>query len=188
MGDEHPLEEAFQLSAHEILNVIQSRNRCLIAVRGAVAEEHLCRELARLEAKGIIQDFTVKDKDGQPDFTVYYGGQSFEVECKNVEKEKRNKLDITIDFKRTRNPTGSRNPSVGAEGRFYKPEEFDVLGACLWNRTREWRFAFVATKDLPRHADYPDRLWDKVTVPLNNGVLSEPWSFDPIDILSHLKK
>lgn len=188
MAEKHPLEQAFELSAYEILDVILNRNRCLIAVRGAIAEEHLKRKLQFLKAEGQIEDFEEYDKDGQPDFVIFLIEQRFRLECKNVEKQKGHKEEITIDFQRTRAPTGARNPNVGREGRYYKPEEFEVLAACLWNRTGKWTYVFVATKDLPRHSEFPDRLSNRVTVPLHADSLSEPWSHSLVDVLKHLIK
>lgn len=176
----HEIEVAFGLSAQEVLEIILNRNRCLIAVRGAVAEEHLRRQLQQLRATNAIDDSEVIDQDGQPDFKVFYRGRSFLIECKNVEKEKKTKKDVTVDFQRTRN----QKNDPGA--RFYKPEEFDVLAACLWNRTRQWKFAYVSTRDLPRHPKYPDRQSNRVTIPILNGSLSGAWRFSLTDILDRI--
>jgi hypothetical protein len=74
---------------------------------------------------------------------------------------------ITVDFQRTRAPIG--HPGL----RYYAPDEFHVLAVCLWNRTQQWGFVFVATRDLPRHATYRDRLASKVTVGEPPGIWTD---------------
>lgn len=154
----HELEREFGLPAREILDVINRRNRCKIAVRGAIAEAHLIQMLRRLRDAGTIDGFEDFDIDGHPDCRVAIGGQSFMVECKNVEKETRPGSPVTIDFWRTRAPIGR------AWERYYSPDEFQVVAACLWNRTGTWEFLFAATADLPRHSEYQDRIYNRVTV------------------------
>src|SRR4051794_25979908 len=164
----HELEAEFGLPAHEILDTINGRNRCKIAVRGAVAERHLIRLLDHLKQRGQIDGYEDFDVDGQPDIRVDVGGRSYFIECKNVEKEKPRKRgpspSITVDFQRTRAPIG--HPEL----RYYAPDEFHVLAACLWNRTQQWQFLFAATRDLPRQPKYLDRLSPKVVVGEPAGV------------------
>jgi hypothetical protein len=87
----HVLEREFNLPANEILDIINRRNRCKIAVRGAIAEAFLIRYLRALRAARTIDDFEDFDKDGYPDCRVDIDGRSFFVECKNVEKLKETK-------------------------------------------------------------------------------------------------
>ena len=176
----HALEHEFGLPAWEILDTINRRNRCKIAVRGAIAEAHLIRHLRRLEEAGYIQGFEDFDRDAYPDCRVDYDGRSFFVECKNVQKQKRQRGEtepVTIDFKRTRNPMA--NP----EARYYGPEEFEIVAACLWNRTRQWVFRFAVTADLPRHPQYPDRILDIVTVDVAESPI---WTANLAILLSRL--
>jgi hypothetical protein len=145
----HELEREFGLNAVEILDVINNRNRCKIAVRGAIAEAHLLRHLRELESAAVIERFEDYDIDGFPDCRAYYRGRSFLIECKNVEKPKPRKRapesdPVTIDFQRTRNPIDK------PWERFYLPDEFQIVAACLWNRTGIWNSRFAATADLPR--------------------------------------
>ena len=120
------------------------RNRTLISVRGAIAEVHLRRVLIRLKEEGIISEYEEFDRDGHRDFAVVYQANRFLIECKNAEKEKPRKTPgaspITVDFQRT------RNQQRGPQYRFYAPDEFHVLAACLWNRTGRWEFVYIATK------------------------------------------
>ncbi len=178
----HELESQFGLSARDILDVIRQHNRCLISVRGAIAEEHLRRILERLQQRKVIETFAQIDRDGYPDFEVRYSGQTFLIECKNVEKAKRRSPSerITVDFQRT------RNQRLGLERRFYKPDEFHVLAACLWNRTGRWSFVYAPTGRLPRHPRYGDRLYNRVVVPLADDHLDAPWSESLTDVLDEL--
>jgi hypothetical protein len=63
----HSLEASFDLSAREILDIIQTRMRLEVAVKGGVAEHHLER---LLRADSWIADVERLDQDAQPDFRV----------------------------------------------------------------------------------------------------------------------
>lgn len=175
----HDLEREFGLPSREILDIINRRNRCKIAVRGAIAEAHLIVHLRRLVESGAIDGFEDFDLDGMPDCRVDFGGRSFLVECKNVEKlgeTKRPRKEVppvTIDFWRTRAPVGK------AWERYYSPDEFQVLAACLWNRTGAWEFRFAATAELPRHPSYEDRILNRVVVDVAPSVPGEPPLWTP---------
>lgn len=130
----------------------------------------------------MIEGFDQMDRDGYPDFEVRYGDQTFLVECKNVEKPKTQSPSerITVDFQRT------RNQRLGPERRFYRPDEFHILAACLWNRTGHWAFVYIATRNLPQHPRYSDRIYNRVVVPLTADGLDHPWSESLTDILDQL--
>lgn len=181
MPNKHNLERLFKLSANNILTVVEKNNRCLMAVKGAVAQEHLERYLARLKKSGVIKDFCAIDKDGEPDFWVIYRGKKFLIECKNVQKTLR-RGEITVDFMRTRYAK-----SVGPEGRFYKPSEFHVLAACLHNQTGKWKFRFIATKRLGRHSEYRGRLDNKVSLGKSKRYFKW-WAEDLTVVLEWLRK
>lgn len=177
----HQLETEFWLPAYDILDIINRRNRCKIAVRGAIAEAHLLRHLRELTNKGLISGFEDFDRDGYPDCRVDINGQSFLVECKNVQKprwkEGRGPEPIAIDFQRTRNPIDKKWE------RYYLPSEFQIVAACLWNRTSEWAFRFASTQRLARHADYPDRL---ATVQIVEPDPDQVWTVDLPQLLHSL--
>lgn len=158
MPRKHRLEKMFSLSAKSILDVVQKNNRCLVAVKGAVAQEHLSRNLKRLKARDVLRDFASIDRDGQPDFWVQYRGRRYLVECKNVQKTKR-RGEMTVDFMRTRYAR-TKKPAT----RFYDPKEFHVLAACLYNQTGKWQFEFIPTNYLHRHPRYRSRLDSRVSL------------------------
>ena len=43
-------------------------------------------------------------------------------------------------------------------GRFYRPEQFDVVAACLYPVTGRWEFRYRRTAAMERHPTHPDRL------------------------------
>jgi hypothetical protein len=146
----HDLEEQFDMSSTEILEMISKRNRLTVAVRGGVAEHHLARILAGERGVSSVSSL---DKDGQHDFDVTMtDGRAVRVECKNCSPERYANGDIKVEVQKTRATQGE------PAGRFYRPEQFDVLAACLYGPTREWRFAYRATHLMERHAQHPDRL------------------------------
>lgn len=156
----HELEQAFQMPASKILDVVLKNNRCLMNLKGAIAQEHLARHLRKLKERGSIKDFKQIDIDGQPDFVVQYRRRSYKMECKNVQKEPKGKnKSITIDFWNTR-----YQKTQGPISRFYHESEFEILAACLFNRTKEWKFVFIRTSVLPRHPDDPQRFSNRVSL------------------------
>ncbi len=158
MAKKHDLERLFALSATEILTVVQRNNRLLMAVKAGVAQEHLSRYLKQLVKENRIEDFGSIDEDGKPDFWVIFNGRKYLLECKNVQKTLR-KGEMTVDFMRTRYAK-----TVGPEGRFYKPSEFHILAACVFNQERRWDFRFIPTRRLGRSSNYNGRLDNKVSL------------------------
>jgi hypothetical protein len=52
----------------------------------------------------------------------------------------------------------TRSQKNDPAGRFYRPEQFDVVAACLYSVTGKWEFRFKTTSSMDRHADWPGRL------------------------------
>lgn len=65
------------MNAVEILDMVLSNNRLHIAVKGAVAQEHLRKYLENLHDYGVLEDIEKIDKDGQPDFRIVFEGRSY---------------------------------------------------------------------------------------------------------------
>lgn len=146
----HSLEASFDLSAHDILDIIHTRMRLEVAVKGGVAEHHLER---RLRHDPAVVDVRPLDQDAQPDFDVLLrGGRRVLVECKNVSPERYANGDFKVEVQKTR---ATRDDPAG---RLYRPEQFDVVAACLYSPTRQWDFRYMATNRLARHAKHADRL------------------------------
>jgi len=149
-GATHILEKQFGLSPNEILEIISTRSRLVVAVRGGVAEHHLERQLRDNAA---IADVGRRDRDGEPDFDITLRtGKSLVIECKNASPDRYANGDFKVEVQKTRASKG--DPA----SRYYKVTEFDVVAACLFSATGAWEFRFARTADLPRHPSYPDRL------------------------------
>lgn len=149
-GTLHNLESSFDLSAHDILDIIHSRMRLEVAVKGGVAEHHLERRLA---ADPMVAHARSLDQDAQPDFDVeLVSGRRVLVECKNASPEQYANGDFKVEVQKTR---ATRDDPAG---RLYRPEQFDVVAACLYSATRAWEFRYKRSALLERHAKHPDRL------------------------------
>lgn len=146
----HALEEEFDLSSTEILEIIATRNRLTVAVRGGVAEHHLERALA---ADPAVADLRRLDEDGMPDFHVRMAdGRELLVECKNASPRPYADGTLKVEVQKTRASKG--DPA----SRLYRTDQFDVIAACLYSPTGEWSFRFQATDRLVRDSTFPERL------------------------------
>jgi hypothetical protein len=145
----HALEQQFELSAAEILEIISSRNRLSVAVRGGVAERHL--ELA-LEADQRVRSVRSIDEDGKPDFEIAVGRRKRMIECKNVSPKPYANGDFKVEVQKTRATQGD------PYGRLYRFGQFDIVAACLWSATGAWEFLFRRAADLQPHPKEPTRI------------------------------
>ena len=143
----HPLEERWNTTASDILSAIERGFRSQVDVKGKLAELYLYRRLLQLQDEDKIQGLVWQDKDGKPDFLLAYRGRQLSVECKNVRSSQKTKETPKprVELQKTRN---SKQP--GEPTRGYKADEFDVLGACLFNYTGKWDYVFIATRHLAR--------------------------------------
>jgi hypothetical protein len=144
---QHVLEREFHLSAAEILDLIHARMRLSVAVRGGVAEHHL-----GLFLRGVpgVASATPMDQDGPPDYIVdLQAGGSLSVECKNVSPSPYANGTTKVEVQKTRASKGDRT------SRLYKPQDFDILAACLYPRTGRWEFRFIRSRYLVPHAEHP---------------------------------
>jgi hypothetical protein len=146
----HNLETTFDLSAHEILDIIHNRMRLEVAVKGGVAEHHLEK---LLRSDPTLANIRRLDQDAQPDFQFRLpGGTTVLIECKNASPEPFANGDLKVEVQKTR---ATRDDPAG---RLYRPEQFDIVAACLYSPTRRWEFKFIHTSRLARHAVHTDRL------------------------------
>lgn len=165
----HNLSEEFQLSHGEILDLIQSAPRLKMAVRGWVAETHLHRQLAALPE---IRECQRIEEDGKPDFTLrFQESRPITLECKNVLRKLRTDGIPRVDFQKTR--SSKADPC----SRYYRPEEFDVVAACLHPCTEHWEFTFALARELDPHPRCEGRL-------SNNVCINGRWSRDPLAVLA----
>lgn len=149
-GARHVLEHIFHLTSQELLEIIATRKRLAVAVRGGVAEHHLIGALAE---SADVRSVMPLDADGPPDAeVVLHDGGTIRVECKNGEEARYANGDGRVEVQKTRSSKG--DPA----SRYYEPGQFDVLAVCLWPPHGSPRFVYRATADLARHPDFPERL------------------------------
>lgn len=151
----HPMELALGLSSKQILDLIGQSFRLLVAVRGSVAEQHLLEQLGTTRG---IADVRRLDEDGQPDFIVSYRARDFRVECKNVLRRLSADRIPRVDFQKTR--AAKNNPC----SRYYSPEQFEVMAACLHPVSEKWEYQFATVASLPKHPHCVGRVSSRVIV------------------------
>ncbi len=116
--------------------------RAKAALRGAAAEDHLVTHLGQVPS---VTAFEKIDEDGRPDFWVEYKRRRpVHIECKNVLRRTRASGAAVVDFQRTR--ASKRDPC----SRYYHPDEFEVLAACLHPVTKSWEYRFRSTATMDR--------------------------------------
>jgi len=208
---DHPLEEKFNASAWDILSAIERGFRAQVDVKGKLAEYFLFQQLERLKQSGVLETVDWQDKDGQPDFLLGVRGRVLRVECKNVrsvvepaQPRRRRSRAIFVDLDA---PPGSpldlgaapqrpyveeyrvelqktRNSKDGTPTRGYRATEFELLAACLFNRTGRWEYLFIANGHLARRQDNPEFLVIMQPVPMR---AEGPWRSDIVDAIHDVR-
>lgn len=154
--DLHRLALELKLSESEILDLIQSAPRLKMAVRGWVAEEHLYKALSAVPSITACERI---EEEGQPDIRLRLGtSRHLTIECKNVCRKTYADGTPKVDFQRT------RAAKDNACSRYYQPDEFDLVAACLHAKTEEWEFTYVLPQDLKPHRKCDGRLDNNVRV------------------------
>ncbi|MGO9061423.1 MAG: hypothetical protein ACLQU2_29205 [Candidatus Binataceae bacterium] len=165
MTSSHPLEKKFNAPVADILEAIEHGFRAQVDVRGKLAELYLYRHLERLRAEGQIVSLQWHDADGEPDFEIVMrDGRKLRVECKNLRSDKAFSAErgCKVEIQKTRGGLDKE----GRKTRGYLADYFDVLAACTFNQTGEWRFRFIAAHRLARRDDDPRVLKVMQQVPL----------------------
>lgn len=146
----HQLERDYELPAPEILEIIAERARLAMAVRGGVAEHHAGRAL---RAERAVAAAEVGRREGPPDFWVTMDdGSTVSVEVKNASPVTYADGTPKVEVQKTR---ASRGDPLS---RLYSPDAFDVLAACMFGPTRQWRFRYRRSDLLQRHSEHPGRI------------------------------
>ncbi|WP_164963513.1 hypothetical protein [Rubrivivax sp. JA1026] len=162
----HALTSELSMSSQQVLDLIQSASRLKMAVRGWVAEHHLEQYLQRVPG---VRDCRRLDQEGRPDIELRFRNRGpILIECKNVLRQRAADGCPRVDFQRTRASKG--NPC----SRYYQPEDFQVLAACLHAVTERWEYRFIPTKALPPHAKCSGRIQSALKVGAN-------WHENPAD-------
>lgn len=155
-SEPHALASELHLSADAVLDLIQSASRLKMAVRGWVAEHHLESFLQSIP--GVI-DCRRLDEEGRPDIELRFRNSSpLLIECKNVLRVTASDGAPRVDFQRTR--ASKADPC----SRYYRPDDFHVLAACLHAVTEAWEYRFVPTIKLPDHKKCPGRIQSNLRV------------------------
>ncbi len=163
----HPLAKELALSPEEVLDVIAGASRLKMAVRGWVAERHLRDVLERTPSVTYCEPI---NKEGAADLHIRIkDGPLLTVECKNVLRETSANGLPRLDFQRTRASKG--DPC----SRYYAPQDFDVVAACLHAITEKWEFRYILPKSLPAHSKCVGKL-------ANNLRVDDKWNVDPIPV------
>ncbi len=149
----HPLEILFQAPGWEILTAIEHGPRSRTDVKGKLAEFYLNRHMELMRDRLKISELIWSDATGEPDFLIEIEGYRYRIECKNVRSGKSVYRDgYKVEIQKT------RNAIAGGPSRGYRVDDFDILAACLFNQTGEWKYLFSACGRLERRLQYPDYL------------------------------
>ncbi|UQA58816.1 hypothetical protein [Polyangium aurulentum] len=160
----HALSQELALSETEVLDLIGSARRLKMAVRGWAAEEHLVRVLRQVPG---VSECMRSDEEGGPDVLLrFHGSRPIRIECKNVLRQRTAEGTVRLDFQRTR---ASSDPC----SRYYSPQDFDIVAACLHAVSERWEFQFARTTWLDPHPKCPGKLLHRVR-------LDDRWS-QPIE-------
>lgn len=152
----HALAHEFEMDESAVLDLIDNARRLKMAVRGWVAEAHLVQQLQRVPG---VTDCARNDAEGQPDVQLRFeGSRLLMVECKNVLRQRTSSNIPRLDFQRTR--ASKSNPC----SRYYSPDDFDVVAACLHAVTERWEFRYVLPRHLEPHTRCPGKLSNNVKV------------------------
>ena len=152
----HPILEEFGIASDALFDLIEGASRLKMAVRGWVAEEHLAATLGKL--KGVSECIRL-EADGKPDISLRWkGGAPILIECKNTLRSTYSDGRPKVDFQKTRASKG--DPC----SRYYRPEDFPVLAACLHAVTESWEFRFALTTDLELHKTCVGRIANMIGV------------------------
>ncbi len=259
MSEIDRLKKLCGLDPNDLAEVLENNPRAYMAVKGAVAEQHLKNYFINLKNQSLILNFRMAENDFEKDFyiTLQDGSEKI-VECKNVEVQKVNtKSDIfnylrfiqtsrsmlqdeeldtiddyslqdlknlfsllpqnmresgipryeysvhqieqssiagltdsetflnqfnhsnlSIDFQRTRNSQDLSDSDEDAKAaRFYKLDEIDIVGACLFSRTMEWEFVFGSRQALTIHPNYNQRYSNRLVL------VPDKWHFNFLDTI-----
>lgn len=166
----HDLAQEFQLSEQEVMDLIERAPRLKMAVRGWVAEEHLYRKLKTVQD---VTDCERINKEGGADVALRFRGKPMTIECKNVLRRTTRDGIARIDFQRTR--ASKSDPC----SRYYDPNDFDVVAACLHSVTEKWEFQYAMTRRL----DYHHKCSGKLS---NNVRVDDRWQSDAHQVLMNV--
>ncbi len=140
-----------------------------MAVRGGVAEHHLGR---LLRADPQVASAEVGHQEGPPDCWVRLrDGREVTVECKNASPQLYADGTPKVEVQKTRASQG--DPA----SRYYTPQAFEILAACMYGPTGAWTFRFRRSDRLAPHPEQAGRI-----TPLQR--IDDAWSGTLLDALA----
>jgi hypothetical protein len=146
----HELEQAFGLSSTDLLDIVNRKGRLAVAMRGGVAEHHLGLLLG---ADAAVASAEEGHQERPPDFFVeLVDGRRVTVECKNASPRRYADGAAKVEVQKTRVSQG--DPT----SRYYAPNAFDVVAACMYGPTGSWTFKFRRSAELAEHERHPGRI------------------------------
>jgi hypothetical protein len=152
----HELLTELDIPSEALFDLIQNASRLKMAVRGWVAEAHL--EGALKKIRGVADCHRI-EAEGRPDITFRWkGSPPILLECKNVLRKTTAAGYPKVDFQRTRASKG--DPCT----RYYLPDDFQILAACLHAVSEKWEFAYALTGELPKHKHCAGRIASNLIV------------------------
>jgi hypothetical protein len=127
-------------SARDILDALENGFRARADLKGKLAELFMSRHLDALQRSGWLDRYEWFDADGVPDFKLFLtDSRLLMLEVKNVRS---GSGTLRVESQKTR---ASRGDPMS---RYYPTDHFDILAACLYNRTGRWEYVFARTADL----------------------------------------
>lgn len=160
----HRVERMLNASARDILDALENGFRARADLKGKLAELFMSRHLDGLQRDDVIDHYEWFDKDGVPDFTIWFtDGTMNQLEVKNVRS---GTGPLRAETQKTR---ASRGDPMS---RYYRVDHFEIIAACLFNATGRWDYAFARSKDLLKLPDNPDYL---ATMQFIDPAITRPW-------------
>ncbi|MBM3273310.1 hypothetical protein FJY94_08770 [Candidatus Kaiserbacteria bacterium] len=152
----HAVLKEFGIAPEALFDLIEGASRLKMAVKGWVAEQHLFDALRELDG---VSECIRLEADGKPDLSLRWkGGVPILIECKNTLRTTYADGRPKVDFQKTRASKG--DPC----SRYYRPQDFPVLAACLHAVTESWEFRFALTSDLEPHKTCHGRIANMIGV------------------------
>ena len=103
------------------------------AVRGGVAERVLADSLAA--EPGVVEVRAPAGRGTADREAVYHDGTVLRIEAKHVDSAAYANGSAKLDMRRG---------TPGRDGRLYRTDSFDIVAACLYNRTGTWEWRYKA--------------------------------------------
>lgn len=153
---QHPLLRELGMPPERLLETIAGARRLKMAVRGWVAEEHLVDSISKVP--GVADLERIREEGGADVKLRYRGGRALTIECKNVLRRLSADNLPRLDFQRTR--ASKQDPC----SRYYAPEDFELVAACLHAVTEHWEFRYNRTVALQQHKSCIGKLASNVRI------------------------